>query len=1236
MKKNIIGRCSAFILAMILAFTSMPLSVYAEDGQEISVENQSEDTETTESTGDEIIDVDDTDISQEETNDSVSNNVLDEIDAVSDNDIDIYDDTTEEQYQLINEEYTVVYEYEGAASIASRFMVPYVSTYYFNPKPSINDNIQIPLYLTDYEQSEYLNNNASKKVDLIYKVDGVSKTIKGIPLGDYTLTIGKLSEGMHYFSVQVVDTSTGMKSHELFNELWVIDPTKEKITDAQTYKMTASDLKTYGINNQNSTNAADCINTRDGLNKLFADKQAAGYRKIVLLPGTYRINGERTDTAYDSTQIHYILIPTHFTVDMNGSTFKLDTIKTENHGCIVEMIDAVDSHITNGTLEGDRFERKALGLESDEANKDCKGEPINTLLIKGGKYCSANNLVVKNTTGHAVGSGGEFGPDYTFISEVTPTAIFDGVEVASSECSTSSMIDLTKIMAWDGFDGYIFVAHLLGYKGIQGESPIEYISFYDENKNYLETVVGYQYRKIKIPAGAKYLRATFLGQIETTGYEHTVTVYTQHLGDYTSYQNLDFYDTRTTALVASCGTNILIEGCTYTRCGASITPVAVDFEEGGEECQDLYYRNNTVIENTETTTGTVVDCAGYNHIYENNIGHNIELRTRVMGGVLRNTNDESSVFKCFLGTDKTGKFGRVYDNNCGYIQFSNARLSAENRSKAVNMKVKNCTIHCGWYSEGIEAVADKVTYENCIIPNFFGSNATLRNCTLQPTLELGTELYFYDCTFKVMDGTSNEVGLNLPYIGNKVFDNCTFQGKTTLHSNGFNIGFGLGTYKNCSFDELQIYLRAEDKIAPTIFDNCTIKSASNEFIYVGAFTKDINHIDIQFNNCDITQTGDSDFIFFYAKPSGDSQILFDGCTINKNAGNLVRWENDYNLTSFMDKISVDVIFSNTSVDRTLSIDRTVASDKARIQFTDEMGVKVKGHSISLNGQIAVNYYIEMPDSIRNSAALVHFYIPGGGSYDVNVSDGVKADGFANTYIYSCSIPASYMTANISAQIIVPASGSNAEKTSTLFRYSVKEYADYILAHSGDYKSSEVELVKAMLNYGAYAQQYFGINTNNLANKNIYNSTNDPVLGFNQNLVGQQITNVATKGDLEFYGASLVCKGETSLKLYFGNKTGAALSSGRYTVKATSGGKSRTVSGVVSNNMYVVTLTGIAAAELDNSYQFTITDTKSSSNNFTFNYSPVNYMAKAQKSSDTALVYLTRAIYYYNQAAHKVF
>jgi len=1202
-RKNKLGRLTALILAMILAFTSMPLSVYAEDGQEISVENQSEDAETTESTGDEIMDVDDTDISQEETNDSVSNNVSDnvlvEIDAVSDNDIDMQDDNQEEQYQSADEEhfdieYVEMYEYAGG-STDSLFEMPYVSTYYFNPKPSINDNIQIPLYLTDYEQSEYLNDNTTKKVDLIYKVDGVSNTIKGIPLGDYTLTIGKLSEGMHYFSVQVVDTSTGMKSHELFNDLWVVDPAKEKITDAQTYKMTASDLKTYGINNQNSTNAADCINTRDGLNKLFADKQAAGYRKIILLAGTYRINGEDTIGQRKNS----IFIPAHFTVDMNGSTFKLDTIKTDlnegsnTSGSIVKMDDVVDAHLINGTLEGDRFERKALGLETKYM-----GEAINTVTVNGGKYCSLEDLKIKNTTGHTVFTQGFWGPLLS-IDSYTNVAIVDGKEIAGSNYRTSCMVDLTKIIDYEPDVDYMYVGHPEGYRGIKGDTAFIYVSFYNSNQEFMKTVAGMQYRKMQIPEGAKYARVSLLGtDVSTTKYDgNTLSIYVKHYGEYNSFKNLDFIDTRTTAMSPSTCNNLLIDGCTYTRVGSSITPSAVDLEDGWEECQDVYYRNNQHLEAAIGNTATVIDNTGYNHVYENCTNHSFEIRYRVIGAVLRNMNDKGTSIGYQIGTKKRGKFGRIYNNDCGAINV--AYKAYENSNiEPVNFKIKNCTITSipGNTNSYTFAVPDKVIYENCTFPCFGGSGATFVGCTIQLTENaIWSDVYFYDCTFLGME--TGKVNLSGASYANRVFENCTFTGKTPL----INYSLVAGTFKNCSFEDLRMIACTRDSDETILFEDCTINSTADVFIDIGPFAySDPSHINLIFRNCAITHTGRK-FINQTAKTSAGSQVLFDGCTINKQ------------------------------VDTSINPNLIKVINEGKLLDTS-----IKGYSVSLDGDISLNFYIQIPDDIHNnSSAVVHFILPNGTTSDVKVSTG-KVDGSnSKTYIYSCGVPAAYMTGNVSAQVQILSNGKPAQLSET-YTCSVKSYADAVISNSTKYGDDKVAMVKAMLNYGAYAQQYFGVNTGNMANSNMYTSATDPVLNFSQNLSSQQISGISTKGDLEFYGASLVCKGETNLKLYFGSKSGTTLLSGRYTVKAVSGGKTRNCSATITNNMYVVTLTGIAAAELDDTYQFTITDTKNSANAFTFGYSPMNYIANAQKSSDKALVYLTRAIYYYNQAANKVF
>lgn len=794
-----------------------------------------------------------------------------------------------------------------ALDLDARFKVPYVSTYYFNPKPTVNDTIKIPLYVTDYEQSEYRKNNSSTKLDLLYEVDGTEKKIAGVPMGDYTLTIGKLSAGVHQIAVQVSDPRTGLRSHKLYNEVWVVDPSSYTISGAKTYTMTSSDLTKYKIRNNNSTNAADLVNTRDGLSRLFADKQSEGYRKIILLKGTYRINGIRVGNVDTCIEI-----PSHFTVDMNGSTFKLDPVIPQNAdertgACIVSMSDTIDAHLTNGTLEGDRFERKELGWETGFS-----GEPIGTVIVKGGKYNTVTNMTIRNTTGHTLGSGSVPGP-YKQIPSYTRTAILDdGREVANSNCSTSCLMDLTDIIAWnakqwrsesdpsywkDDKENYMYVGQPWGYRGIQGDSPIVYVSFYDANQRFMKCVTGYQFRKLAIVSGAKYVRVTCAGDI--AGAKQSLFVYARHIGDYYTFSDIDFFDTRTTALVASCCSNMLVENCTYTRCGNSITPVAVDFEDGWEEAQDIYYRNNRVLE--AAGTATVVDCCGMNHVYESCQDHFIEIRARVAGVVFRNMKDKKSNLKFYLGDKNKTSYSRITDNDCGYIMFMTGQDTAS--VKVRNSVVRNSSNPTTW----VKADPEKVVYENCTFPSFAGDHATLINCTIQPAFRIGDEVYFYNCTFKRLDGSSEAVKLSLnePYKGTRLFDNCKFEGKTVLEDH-----FHYGTFRNCTFADLMMYPYVNETKGKIVFDSCKIQSTAEEFIYISPWVRSLDFIDIAFTNCEITHTG-SKLIYLYAKTNGRSLILFENCTLDKKGGIVA----DAYLQGDMDPaVSLDVIFKDTLVD----------------------------------------------------------------------------------------------------------------------------------------------------------------------------------------------------------------------------------------------------------------------------------------------------------------------------------
>ena len=149
-----------------------------------------------------------------------------------------------------------------------------------------------------------------------------------------------------------------------------------------------------------------------------------------------------------------------------------------------------------------------------------------------------------------------------------------------------------------------------------------------------------------------------------------------------------------------------------------------------------------------------------------------------------------------------------------------------------------------------------------------------------------------------------------------------------------------------------------------------------------------------------------------------------------------------------------------------------------------------------------------------------------------------------------------MTSQITAQLI------DGDYSSAVFSYSVKDYADYLLAHTGDNAdyANAAPLVKAMLNYGAYAQLYFVVkamlnygayaqlyfdkNTGTLANAGL--STVEKELGNVE--INIDDPDINPPDGVTFEGATLSLKSETTLSLYFTSSYDLTFSCGNYTVE----------------------------------------------------------------------------------------
>ncbi len=296
--------------------------------------------------------------------------------------------------------------------------------------------------------------------------------------------------------------------------------------------------------------------------------------------------------------------------------------------------------------------------------------------------------------------------------------------------------------------------------------------------------------------------------------------------------------------------------------------------------------------------------------------------------------------------------------------------------------------------------------------------------------------------------------------------------------------------------------------------------------------------------------------------------------------------------------------------------------KAVYTFDNSVGARVVGHSISLDGDIAVNFYMELSDNVlaHKDTAYMHFTIPvGNGTTEqsILVKDATKKEsGGKAYYVFKCRVAAKEMTSEIQAQLI---DGSEA---GTEYTYSVKEYADYLINNESNNATyaRAVPLVKKMLNYGAYAQIYFDKNPTNLANKDL--PEEDKALG------DVTITPPETSFDLPdgvtFEGATLSLKSETSLSLYFKSDTKLAFSA-----------KGKTVDRAASGGYQIARIRDISANELSNNVALTVTAGEASGS---ASYSPMNYFYKVLNGSsdDENLKNALKALYVYAQEAKKYF
>ena len=295
---------------------------------------------------------------------------------------------------------------------------------------------------------------------------------------------------------------------------------------------------------------------------------------------------------------------------------------------------------------------------------------------------------------------------------------------------------------------------------------------------------------------------------------------------------------------------------------------------------------------------------------------------------------------------------------------------------------------------------------------------------------------------------------------------------------------------------------------------------------------------------------------------------------------------------------------------------------------DGIGAKLAGYSLSLTGNIGVNFYMELSDQIiADKDAYMQFTLPNGTVTKVLVSEAqtnTTINAEKTYYRFPCEVASYEMTQDIKAQMF---DGNG--KCGKEYTYTVRDYAQYLIDHVDLYQNAYPFAV-AMLNYGACSQKYFNKAVEELANKYL----TDDELEIPNRFDGYVDKFVAKKAENDalgrFAGLSMVLKSETTLNLFYEPQEGIDVSKLTFSIDG------KEITPVKRGQYYILSLENIRANELENSKTFTVTD---GTNTLSGEYCALMYcyqVLQAQEGTyEDALVTLVKAFSNYAYTAQSV-
>jgi len=537
----------------------------------------------------------------------------------------------------------------------------------------------------------------------------------------------------------------------------------------------------------------NAVRTLEGLQKFLDDKAAAGFRTIVLLPGTYRVSGTGT-----------LAVPDRVRLDLGGATIKMNAVPGD-HAMIVKLGGVTDAALENGVVEGDYYEHDYT--TGHHAEWLCGWN-----VCGASRYCEVRNVTLRNITGYGGNNGrGEEGPGgwYTYSTNAAKNVVELQKEklwrVTAPGLCTTAPVDLGAIKPFK----FLSVSYLGGYQGMKTHNWNLTVEYLDASGQRVSTERMRQYRVSLIPPAAASARFTIEADSPKEAVAAKLSMFLLKAPVNCIVRDCRFERVRCVGYALFACRNYLIENCTFRQTGEDLAKCAFDAEDGWDGMQDVTLRNNDFRDNPNNG---IVTCCGHNFTIEGNRGR-LCLWERSNSFCVRSNDLEWATLKC--GWRYQTGYWR-YDDNAfgsrlglggGHVRgdwevilrgatFDGAgRTEPPQVSSGATGVFRDCTFRgvraspgaaencrfekCDWgWSMHNSGTWRDCTATDCRFPRVQATNfyerCTFRNVRFDPIVWSGQ--YFRDCTLE--DFTMVRNGKEGVYTGAVV--RCTLKGKTTL------------------------------------------------------------------------------------------------------------------------------------------------------------------------------------------------------------------------------------------------------------------------------------------------------------------------------------------------------------------------------------------------------------------------------------------------------------------------